>query len=417
MLAMCRFTVGVLLLILCCGNGLAQSYSKTNGKSRVDLGRLERVAELVERYVQEGKHAGVSYVVMIDGHQIDSGQYGLKNMAQGHPMTKDTIFRIYSMTKVLTSVAALQLFEQGKLNLTDDITQWLPELKELQVYEEGRLGGTRVPLDQAITVRMLLNHTAGFTYDFFEGSKVHELYKQENLWESNSLDEFISKVAKLPLISQPGTEFHYGIGLDVMGLIIERISGQTFPEYLREHITAPLHMVDTGFYVDKDDMHRLSSVHQMGEHGQLENASPILGAYAEKGRGIPSGGGGLFSTISDYAQFAQMLLNKGEMNRTRILGRKTLELALENSLTETKNPYNEFSQSDGWGLLGAVRLHVGASQELGSRGMFYWSGAATTHFFVDPEESLVGLVFAQHIPFDQYQLFAPFRNAIYQALK
>ncbi len=414
-----RSFILLLLLSVYCWEARAQTkLPETNPELvGVQSGRLQRVEALVEGFVNDGKHAGVSYMVLRNGNIIQHNQIGSQDIDQGTPISEDTIFRIYSMSKVLTSVAALQLFEQGKINLTDDISQWLPELKDLKVYTESRVGENLVPMEQPITIRMLLNHTAGFTYDFFEGSKVHELYKQQDLWNSSSLDEFINKVAKLPLLSQPGKEFHYGIGLDLLGLIIQRVSGLSFPEYLREHITKPLHMVDTKFYVEPSQMHRLSAMHQMGKDGQLEVASPILGAFAEKGRGIPSGGGGLFSTIQDYAQFAQMLLNQGELEGTRILGRKTMELALQNSLTETETPFNEFSVSDGWGLLGAVRLDVGASQELGSKGMFYWSGAATTHFFVDPEEKLIGLVFAQHIPFDQHHLFIPFRNTVYQALK
>ncbi len=375
--------------------------------------RLKQVDQLVKRYVDEEKHAGVSYLVIRKGKIVAQQGYGTVNVDTSQSIRPDTIFRIYSMSKVLTSVAALQLVESGDLNLNADISQWLPELKALNVMTDDGLQ----PASSPITVRMLLNHTAGFTYDFFEGSPVHDRYKQADLWNSESLNEFIQKVSALPLLSEPGKEFHYGIGLDVMGALIERVFGETFPDYLRKHITQPLRMSDTGFSVPDTKRKRLATIHQQSASGSLETTAPILGAYAEAGRGIPSGGGGLFSTIGDYARFAQMLLNKGHLDGVQILGRKTIELALENSLTETETPYNEFSPADGWGLLGAVRLDVGKSQELGSEGMFYWSGAATTHFFVDPKEELIGLVFSQHIPFDQHNLFSPFRNTIYQALR
>ncbi len=375
--------------------------------------RLPRVSQLVQRYVDEQKHAGASYLIMRNGREVQQGQFGVMNVETARPIQPDTIFRIYSMSKVLTSVAALQLVERGQLNLTDPISKWIPELSAPKVYHADGLR----PANQPITVRMLLNHTGGFTYDFFEGSPVHDRYKAADLWNSDSLDTFIQRVAKLPLLAEPGTEFHYGIGLDVMGLLIQRVSGEPFADYLRNHITEPLGMPDTGFFVPTEKQHRLATIHQQSSEGSLEITAPILGAYAEADRGIPSGGGGLFSTIGDYARFAQMLLNQGHLDKVQILSRKTVELALENSLTETATPYNEFSPSDGWGLLGAVRLDVGKSQELGSKGMFYWSGAATTHFFVDPAEKLVGLVFTQHVPFDQHGLFSPFRNAIYQALQ
>jgi CubicO group peptidase (beta-lactamase class C family) len=166
-------------------------------------------------------------------------------------------------------------------------------------------------------------------------------------------------------------------------------------------------------------MSRVGTLHTPGPDGKLRTTPPILGAYAEPGKGIPAGGAGLFSTIDDYARFAQMLLDDGAtpFKGPRILSRKTMELARQNSLTTTASPYNAMSQSDGWGLFGAVRLDVGRSQEPGSVGMYYWSGAATTHFFCDPKEQVLGLIFCQHLPFDQPGIFKKFRAAVYQALE
>lgn len=378
--------------------------------------RLAATPKLLQEHINEGKIAGASYLILRQGLLVEQRQFGLANLDNRTPMRSDTIFRIYSMTKPITSVAALQLVEQGRLNLNDPITRWLPELEGLKVYRENT-ASEELTEANPITVRMLLNHTAGFTYDFFEGSPVHELYKQQDLWSSADLDDFIQRVAKLPLLSAPGTAFNYSIGLDVLGALIERVAHEPFPSYLDRHIFQPLGMEDTGFNVPDEKRPRLATIHQLNTSGKLETTTAILGAYAEAGKGIPSGGGGLFSTINDYARFAQMLLNKGTFRGERILGRKTVELALQNSLTTTSTPYNSFSPSDGWGLLGAVRLDVGRGGELGSKGMFYWSGAATTHFFVDPTEGLIGLVFTQHIPFDQHNLFSPFRNTVYQALE
>lgn len=352
----------------------------------IDGERLERMHELLADYVGSGKHAGAVAMVVRNGRIVDWQTWGKANLATDEPIRKDSIFRIYSMSKIVTSVAVLQLFEQSKLQLNQPVTDFVPELKGLKVFKGGTADAPQLAeLKTPITIKMLLNHTAGFTYDFFAGSPVHDLYKRADLWNTTSLDEFIQRVAKLPLISQPGAKFEYGINNDVLGLVVQRASGMPFEEYLAKHITGPLQMVDTGFYVPTEEMSRLATIHEQGPDGKLKTAEPIIGAYAEKGRGIPSGGGGLFSTIGDYARFGQCLLNGGELDGVRILGRKTIELALKNSLP---TGVNAFAPTEGWGLMSALRLDMAGALEPASEGMFYWSGAATTHFFADPDVNL-----------------------------
>ncbi|MBM3847549.1 MAG: beta-lactamase family protein [Verrucomicrobia bacterium] len=394
------------------GSPLPVSSAERQGIDRV---RLERMHTLISDHISQGKHAGAVAMVVRNGHIVDWHTWGKANLATGEPMRKDSIFRIYSMTKVLTAVATLQLFEANKLQLHQPITDILPELKGLKVFARGTADAPElVDIKTPITIRMLLNHTAGFTYDFFSGSPVHDLYKRQDLWNSASLDEFIGRVAKLPLISHPGETFQYGINNDVLGLIIQRVSGMSFEEYVSRNITGPLRMTDTSFDVPAGKLGRVATIHGLNPAGKLAPTEPILGAYAEPGQGIAAGGAGLFSTIGDYARFAQCLLNGGLLDGTRILGRKTLELALQNSL---QKGVSAFAPSEGWGLISALRLDMAGALEPASEGMFYWSGAATTHFFVDPKEKLVGLVFCQHIPFDQHRLFTRFRTSIYQALK
>lgn len=384
-------------------------------KEGIDPQRLERMHDLVRGYVEKGHHAGAVAMVVRHGRIVDWQTWGSANVESHQPIQRDTIFRIYSMSKVVTAVAALQLFEDGHYRLDSPVTQWIPELKDLQVLVGGTASNPQlVPATNAITVRMLLNHTAGFTYDFFAGSPVHELYKQQDLWNATSLDDFIRRVARLPLLAQPGTQFNYSISDDVLGLLIQRVSGLTFEEYVARHITGPLRMPDTFFDVPPAKMARVSALHEHGADGKLRTTPVIIGAYAEAGRGIPAGGAGLFSTIGDYARFAQCLLNGGELEGVRILGRKTIELGLKNSLPSGATA---FSAAEGWGLFSGLRLNMAASQEPASEGMFYWSGAATTHFFADPKEQLLALVFCQHLPFDQHQLFVPFRISVYQALQ
>lgn len=395
----------------------AASPLPTSSPSRQDVDpvRLERMHDLVSGHVADGKHAGAVAMVVRNGKIIDWQTWGDADLASGKPIQKDSIFRIYSMSKIITSVAALQLFEQNKLMLNQPVTDFIPELKGLKVLVGGTADAPELEaIETPITIKMLLNHTAGFSYDIFEGSPVHTLYKRADLWSANSLDEFIAKVAKLPLIAQPGTAYNYSISDDVLGLVIQRGSGMSFEDYIAKNITGPLKMKDTAFHVPDEELHRLVTIYQHGADGQLVVAEPIIGAYTEKGRGMPSGGGGLFSTIGDYARFGQCLLNGGELDGVRILGRKTIELALQNSLPDG---VFAFAPSEGWGLMSGLRLDRMGALEQASEGMFYWSGAATTHFFADPEENLMGLVFTQHFPFDEHQLFTRFRISIYQALE
>lgn len=379
-----------------------------------DPPRLERVHQLVRGEVEAGRHAGALVLIARHGKVVDFQAYGKRDLDSGAPMERDTIVRIYSMSKVVTAVATLQLFEQNRFNLDSPVSQWLPELKNLQVFAGGTAESPQLePARTAITVRMLLNHTAGFTYDFFSGSPVHDLYKKEDLWNSASLDQFIEKVARLPLLAQPGTAFNYSISDDILGALIQRVSGVSFEEYIARNITGPLRMKDTAFDVPPEKMGRLAQVHEIKD-GKLRTTAATIGAFAEAGRGIPCGGAGLFSTIDDYARFAQCLLNGGQLDGARILGRKTIELARMNSLPAG---VSAFGPADGWGLFSAVRLDAARSGEPVSAGTFFWSGAATTHFFVDPNEKLVALVFCQHFPFDQHALFTRFRTAVSQALE
>ena len=376
--------------------------------------RFQRVYDLVEGTVRNGQHAGASVLVARNGRIVGWRTFGSRDLASGQPMEKQTVFRIYSMSKVVTAVAVLQLVEQNRLNLDSPVAEWLPELKDLKVLA----GGTAeqpvlVPATNAITVKRLLNHTAGFTYDFFAGSPVHELYKKADLWNSGSLTEFLGRVRNLPLLAQPGVAYNYSISDDILGALVERVSGMTFGEYVRRNVTGPLGMVDTGFDVPEAQRGRIASLHEIRD-GRLVPTAPILGVHPEPGRGIESGGAGLFSTVGDYARFAQCLLNGGELDGKRILGRKTVELARMNSLPPG---VRAFGAADGWGLFSGVRMDPAAAGEPVSEGTFFWSGAATTHFFVDPREKVVALVFCQHVPFDQHALFTRFRTAVMQALE
>lgn len=407
--------LGFLLPGLTAASPLPES---TPAAEHIDASRLTRVQELIQSHIDAGKHAGATVLIARHGKIVEWKAFGKRDIDAGAPMEKDTIVRIYSMSKVITAVAALQLLEQGKLQLDSPAANWLPEIRSVGVFSGGTVDAPEtVPPTNQITVKMLLNHTAGFTYDFFSGSHVHELYKRADLWNSTSLDDFMTRVGKLPLLAQPGTAYNYSISDDVLGALIQRASGEKFEDYVAAHITRPLKMNDTFFDVPADKMARVAKLHEIKD-GRLRTTPEILGAYAEAGRGIPAGGAGLFSTIGDYARFVQCLLDGGTLDGARILGRKTVELARLDSLEALPWPRanGRVTPADGWGLFSAVRTDVAKGNEPGSEGMFYWSGAATTHFFADPKEQLIALVFCQHLPFDQHGLFSKFRTAVYQSL-
>ncbi|MBL8860601.1 MAG: beta-lactamase family protein [Planctomycetes bacterium] len=379
-----------------------------------DPERFERVDALVRSAVDEGRVAGASYLVLRDGRVAGQAAHGWADLEERVPLRTDTIVRIYSMTKMVTAVAALQLVEDGRLRLDDPITLQLPELAELRVQTGGTLEAPELaPLERPITVRHLLNHTAGFTYDIFGDTPVNEAYRRADLWSADTPEQFLAKVARLPLLRQPGLAFDYSIADDVLGILVGRASGTSLEEHVAARITGPLGLYDTAFDVPQVQRARIAVLHERQE-GRLARAATLLNVQPEPGRGFASGGAGLFSTIGDYARFLQCLLQGGTLDGARILSRKMVELALQDSLAPglPGGP-----PTMGWGLIAALRRPEPAASELGSPGMFWWGGAASTHFFVDPSERLVALVFMQHFPYDSARIQGAFQNAVYQALE
>lgn len=379
-----------------------------------DPARLLRVSELLGSEVDAGRHAGLSFVLLHHGERVAEGAFGKADITTGRPLRMDSIVRIYSMSKPITAVAALTLLEQGKLRLDQPIADFLPELKAPQVFVGGTAEAPQLaPAARPITVRMLLNHTAGFTYDFFRESPLHEIYRKAELWAASSSADFLRRVAALPLLAQPGTAWNYSIADDVLGVLIERAAQQALADYVRDHVTGPLRMVDTDFDVEPGKRARLATLHRQ-ENGALITMEPTFGVYAEAGRGFAAGGAGLFSTLADYARFARFLLGDGALDGERVLGRKTMELARANSLRDDQRTSRP---GDGWNLIASVCTEPGAGHDLFSAGTVHWSGAATTTFFADPQEGLVGVLFAQHLPFDEHKVIARFRTLAYQALR
>ncbi|HWA85211.1 MAG TPA: serine hydrolase domain-containing protein, partial [Opitutus sp.] len=287
--------------------------------------RLEVAHRALDRYVDDGKYAGYVTFFARNGKVVDWHAHGWRDIAAKKPMEKDTIVRIYSMSKVITSVAILTLVEQDKLKLSDPVEKYLPELKDRQILVGGTADAPQLkPAEGKITILNLLNQTSGYYYDaeYSAGKNpaAIELFKRAHVWEAANLDDFVKRVAALPVLDEPGVRFRYGINLDLVGAIVARVSGQRYDRYLDEHIFQPLGMRDTGFWVPDAKKDRLALLYETDAAGKLAPAHPLNSRDPKPdGTGVQSGGGGLYSTAGDYARFAQMLLNGGKLDGTRIL--------------------------------------------------------------------------------------------------
>jgi CubicO group peptidase (beta-lactamase class C family) len=294
--------------------------------------RLALLAPGMKALVDQGRLAGVVTMVARHGKVVEFDAAGKRDLASGAPMQKDSIFRIYSMSKPITGVAMMMLFEQGKWQLNDPVAKYVPEFANLKVYATDA-NNNMVLKDQVhpVTMRELMSHTGGFTYGFFSNTPVDKLQREADVLNvNNTLDEFIKRMAKLPLNAQPGTEWHYSVSVDIQGYIVQKLSGMPFEEFLEKRIFKPLGMVDTGFYVPKDKVGRLAEFYIYDKDGKLEpEHSGFNHDYSAK-PAFPSGGGGLVSTATDYMRFCQMLLNGGELNGVRLLSPLTVELMRTN---------------------------------------------------------------------------------------
>ncbi len=399
-------------------------------KAGVSSERLQRLVTLADAYVDSGKLAGMVLMVNRGGKMVYSKATGTRSVDDVQPLKKDDLFRIYSMTKPITAVAAMQLYEAGHFHLSDPITKWLPELADLKVMQaDGSLVATKTP----ITMHHLLTHTAGFSYGFDPRDAVDQAYRAAGLWGAEDLSEFAEKIATLPLKYHPGEQWHYSIAVDLTGLIIERMSGLSFDEYLHKNIFEPLAMTDTFFQVPVDKLDRFLANHYWDRSSKqlkvIGSTVPGLGIDSSDDAmsnyhavSLYSGGGGLVSTARDYMRFAEMLRAGGSLDGHRILGAKTLKFMTQNHLPATisasgsgENPLNNRFRGFGFGLGFGIILDPVSNQAIASRGAYMWGGAAGTIFWVDPEEDIVALAMIQLMG-SPWALREDFRVAVYQAL-
>ena len=381
---------------------------------------------LKEQYVEPGKYVGTLTLVARKGEIAYLDALGFMDRENKKAMQEDAIFSIYSMSKPITSIALMQLYEKSLFRLDDPIHWHIPSWRNLRVYESGLYPNflTSRP-NRHMTIRDLLSHMSGLTYDFMLRTNVDAAYRKTKLQATGDLQAMIDTLAKLPLEFSPGEQWNYSVSTDVCGYLVEHFSGMKLDKYFQKHIFDPLGMEDTGFSCAKEKVNRLASLYE-----QHPKKGPVLvdpgGAKTArvKKRKMLSGGGGLLSTMSDYYRFCSMLLNQGELDGTRIIGRKTLAMMASNHLPDNKD-LTEMSQSAfsettyqgvGFGLGFSVILDPVKTQSLTDVGEYGWGGAASTVFWVNPKEEMVVIFLTQLLPSSTYQVRRELRSLVYSSL-
>jgi CubicO group peptidase (beta-lactamase class C family) len=390
--------------------------------------RLARIDEHLERrYLAPRKIAGALTLVARRGRVAYLKALGSLDLERGIALRDDSIFRIYSMTKPITSVALMTLYERGAFQLEDPVHRFIPAWRDLRVFDAGNhpAFATR-PCERPMSVRDLFTHSAGLTYGFMERTNVDRAYRRLGIGERDkTLAETIAALAKLPLEFSPGTRWNYSVATDVLGHLIEVISSKRLDVFLREEIFEPLGMVDTAFHVPAEKRGRFSSNYERSPEKKLRVVDDRAKSIYAEPPAFLSGGGGLVSTASDYARFCQMLLNGGALGGARILGRKTIELMTLNHLPSGRdiaqlNLGGQFSQiaydGVGFGLGFSVTLDLAKAQTVGSVGEYAWGGAASTAFWIDPKEELQVIFMTQLMPSGTFNFRGQLKSIVYPAI-
>ncbi len=370
--------------------------------------RLGRIAPVMQGWVDDGKIPCALTMIAREGRLVHFEKFGTQDVASAKPVGFDTILRIYSMTKPITSIAVMMLYEQGHFQLGTPVSELIPAFKDMQVYTEG--GTDIVDAENEMTVKHLLTHTSGLIYGGDGEHPIHQRYRDANYYRGD-LAYMAQELGKVPLLHNPGAAWNYGMSTDVLGYLVEVVSGMPFEEYLKTHIFNPLGMNDTAFSVPEEKADRYATLYEPSEDGGIqviENAPVSSGPLSF----FHSGGAGLLSTAADYLRFCQMLLNDGELDGVRLLGRKTVELIRMNHISDDWHPLER--TGCGFGLGFAVVTDVAETHGPGSLGTYSWGGLASTTFWIDPVEELIGILMTQLIGDSPFH--AQFRVLTYQAI-
>ena len=388
----------------------------------LSVAALERIAPALQAYVDSGKLPGLLAVVARHGKLAYVASVGSMDMEHRHPMEPDAVFRLFSMTKPITSTAVMQLYEHGKLRLDDPVSKYIPAFAGVKVYAGGSAAQPvlRDP-DRPVTVADLLTHTAGLTYGVFDSTAVDTIYRRAGLYNPRwTTGQLADSLARLPLVFSPGSKWNYSYATDVLGRVVEVVSGTTLDRYLDSALFRPLGMRMTAFHATQAMDGHIMPAYSRGADGKLQAMSPLLWPeYTAEGR-LLSGGGGLLSTAGDYLRFAQMLLNGGELDGQRVLKRETVALMLQNHLPPGLTPITITRDwppgRSGFGYGGAVRVDSNSAVP-GSPGMFRWAGYGTTFFWIDPKADLIAMIWTQYLPVtEHWSLDSQFQRLVYAAV-
>ena len=370
--------------------------------------RLARIAPVMQRWVDDGKIPCVLTMIAREGRLVHFEKYGMQDVETAKPVEFDTIFRIYSMTKPITSIAVMMLYEEGHFQLSTPVSELIPAFKNMQVYTED--GSAIIDAEREMTIKHLLTHTAGLIYGGDWEHPINERYRAADFY-GGDLAHMAQEIGDIPLLHHPGDGWNYGMSTDVLGYLVEVVSGMPFEEFLKTRILNPLGMHDTAFSVPDEKADRYATLYEPTEDGGiqvLENAPVSSGPLSFH----HSGGAGLLSTAADYLRFCQMLLNNGELDGVRLLGNKTVELIRMNHISDDWQPLER--TGCGFGLGFAVVTNVADTNSLGSEGTYSWGGLASTTFWIDPVEDLIGILMTQLIGDSPFH--AQFRVLTYQAI-
>ncbi len=387
--------------------------------------RLERINSFMQDLVKDNRLPGVLTLVQRHGKIAHLGKFGMMNIEAGKPMQEDTLFRIYSMTKPITSVAIMLLLEEGRLNLFDPVSTFIPAFAKTKVcVGSGVMGLQLVDQQPVMTIQHLLTHTAGLSYGSFFDTPIEEFYRQHGPDPINReapLQEFIEFLATIPLAFQPGTQWRYSMATDVLGYVVQVAADMPLGDFFKERILKPLGMIDTDFFVPPDKTSRLAQIYTSDSLYDIYPIPPtdiMMIGDVTKPTASPLGGAGLVSTLADYLAFCNCMLNKGAYEGGRLLSRKTVEWMTADHIPASMMPiFMGLEQRDhGFGLGFRVTSHLGQARRLSSVGEFGWGGAANTFFVIDPAEDFIALMMTQHLPKSPYTANDVFRNLAYQAI-
>jgi CubicO group peptidase (beta-lactamase class C family) len=416
--------MSLFMVVLLAGGAVGQGIrSVTPNGTGLSSERLDRIGAVMNDHVAKGHIAGAIGLIARRGKVGYFETYGFQDKEAGVAMRKDTIFRMYSMTKPITGVAVLLLYEEGKFYLTDPVSKYLPELANMKVAvvetdpQTGKKTRFTVPAKREITILDLMRHTSGIDYrgpDDADGKPIYEKLGTNST--EQTIGEMVKKISQAPLVHQPGTMWEYGLSIDVLARLVEVVSGKTYDKFLEDRIFKPLGMVDTGYTVPPEKASRFSKLYAPADGGSIKlNTSPAQSSYLKPAVNF-GGGSQLVSTASDYLRFCTMLLNGGELDGVRILSRKSVELMSADHLGDMPRGADLMGPGYGFGLTVAVSRGVGRTGGIGSEGEYFWGGAAGTRFWIDPKEQMIGIFMIQILPHTNLTYGSQFRQLAYQAI-